>query len=393
MTVTDDPASSDDVEALLRRATSGLDISPAPLRTVERRARQRRHRRHGVLAAGATVLVLLAGVAVVDLTGDDGSEHVVSATQPEPQAGASAPQPLLVPGGPSLRVIEGNAEPTQVRRRLDELTPSGPTRWWTAEPEWLQVGGVELADGRRFGLANRFADGEPFGQYVLDEIGPEHTSVGSVPITVDAPGAWNVELGIVGAVGSDVVFVQTSTFTPELANDPQTPASTPRSTAQTVFTYDVDTGARRTVSEDGGGGLASSAGGILARSIGADCTITVQPLSETGEPRELHGGCPAGFEGLAGLAIELEVSPDGRYVAVLWSMIRPTGLPDSRLDVLDAQTGTRVYEVETEEWPVASLAWTGERTLTAAVDPGTASAPRGGDPVTVETLEWEGVGG
>jgi hypothetical protein len=384
----DDPTIPEELRTRLRRASQSQDVGPATLDQVQQRARQRRRRRRALVSAGAVSVVLVAGLAVAALAGDR-SERVVTLTRPERTDPASAPQPLLVPGGPTgAEVVLDGLDTTAAGIRLDELTVDGTRTWWATEPGWRPRTAVVLADGRRFGLADGAEQSEHAGAFGLDEIDADGRTVDRRSLDAATPGGGSTSVAILGASGTEVILQRTTTPAPTGA------AGETLVETSSIVAVDVDSGAERTVVATGGDlGVAAASADVLVRSIGTDCTLTVQPLHGTEAPRELDGSCPPGVEdGYEGMAISLATSPDGRYAAVVWTMLRPTGLPDTRLTVIDLDTGAVVQEgTRGGDEPVAQLAWTGERRVSLAVADGAAPFEVGDGPVRVDSIGWAGL--
>lgn len=400
MNATDDPTIPDDLGELLRGASRAQAVTPAPLGSVQHRARQRRRRRHGVVACGAAAVVLLAGLAIAQVATDDGTERVETATTVPVDGRGSAAQPLLVPGGPTAAEVVGDGgSALMAGRQLDELTSAGVQRWWTTEPGWRPSEAVVLADGRRFGIARAAGEGplvsNEESEVALDEIGPGGRTIDRRVLAVDAPTDSTTSVTLLGASGTEVVLERTTSSNPGTGGPGDGMTGVQITSSSTVTALDVDTGEERPVTEGTGGGLAAAAGDVLVRSVGTDCTITVQPLASDDDPRELDGGCPTTSEdldGLEGMAIGLAVSPDGRYAGVLWTMIRMTGLPDVRVAIIDLGTGEIVQDgTQEDDEPVATMAWTGDRTLSLAVDEDGAPFTVGEGPVEVAAVPWSGM--
>lgn len=384
----DDPAIPADLGELLRQASRSQAVGPAALGAVQQRARQRRRRRRTLASAGAASIVLVVGLALAAVA-DDRSEHVVTLAQPDRVDASSAPQPLLVDGGPTgAEVVADGLDTTAAGTRLDELTTQGTRLWWATEPGWRPSSAVVLADGRRFGLADGAERSAHAGSFALDEIDPDGRSAGGRPLADDEPSGSSTSLSILGASGTEVILLRITQPTPTGDVDGLLRENS------SIVALDVDSGSERTiVGTAGGAGVAAASADVLVRSMGTDCTLTVQPLDGTGSARDLDGGCPEGVEaGLEGMAIDLGTSPDGRYAAVLWMMIRAAGLPDTRLAIIDLDTGTVVQEgTRGGDAPVAQLAWTGTRRVALAVAEGAAPFEMSAGPVRVDSIGWSGL--
>jgi hypothetical protein len=288
---------------------------------------------------------------------------------------ASVPQPLLA------RVVRSGAGGYV----LDELTPSGPRAWWTHTGDGQPTHGVVLADGRRFGLVVDEArvDGVAPGA-TLVELDPSGREVGSRGLALEA-GERSASISLVGAVGDEVVLERSL----EALGEPSDDGSRPILTSTTVSALDVDTGIERKLVGDEQRGLSSAAGGALVRAAGVDCTLSVQGTDGPSEPRTLVGGCAGEVEGLAGMAFAIDVSPDGRYVAVVWGTLRTTGPTEARFEVLDLRSGEVVVAADLQGGFSAPLAWTGLREVSVAVPPEVAAglAGLGGSTVQVQVVE------
>ncbi len=222
MNTIDDPTVPDDLGDLLRSATNRLDVAPASLAAVHRRAQQRRRRRHGRRAGIAAAVLLVAGVAVDQVRGT-GQEETVIATVPRAVEG-SVPQPLLIPHTYQVDELPAGTDPSTAGGALDDVTASGAASWWTTEGIWYPTSAFVLADGRRFGIAvtNPVQPGTPT-EARLDQIGNDGRTVWSRALPLPAPeGSWESirTIRAIGAIGNELIVQRATDFIPD--RDPST---------------------------------------------------------------------------------------------------------------------------------------------------------------------------
>jgi len=388
MSTLDDPVIPDDLSDLLRTGSKHLEVSPAALRSVEHRARRRRHRRHALAASGASgaaVLLLLASLAAVHLASRDEGQ-TVTATDPDTSAVGSVPQPLLIPGGYRLPVDASDGLVEGVD--LDHLTNAGRSLWWETGKGRQPVGAAVLADGRRFGISMAGDVVRHDLTASLDEIGAGGQTESSRPLDTSTADGASVTRSLIGASGTEVVLQRTADR--PVPDQPGTRVVT----ASEIVALDVDSGTERVLATDTGTGVASAAGGQLAFSGSTDCTIRVLPLDGNGADRRLAGGCPEGIHGLTGLAQRLAVSPDGRWAAVVWTMIHNEGEPNRAISIIDLDDGhlDQVLQLGPKE-SADALAWTGDDAVTLAIGGSETDATYRGGRVRIALIGYDLPGG
>lgn len=392
MNTIDDPVIPDDLSHLLRAGTEGLDVTPAPLGSVERRARQRRRRRHSLIAGGAAALVLLAGLAVAQVGRSEPDQQTVIATSP-PAEPDSVPQPLLL-----RKAAEASGLPTGPDEdrggTLVTVTADGATEWWSTTGEWLPAGAFELADGRRFGLATTNSTGLGLAPKArLDEIGDGGRSLSSKTIPLGVPwGSFSASIRAIGVTGNEVVLQREVS-----RQEPIDDGSFKVLTTTTYAAVDVDSGTERPLGEADvkestySGPTSAAADDVMVRTAAARCELTVSRLTGR-EARTVAGGCPRQDGGAVGTVTDIAVSPDGRYAAVL-SRGFQAGSPAQGFEVIDLDDGSSVVGDMTTEGDFQGIAWTGVHVVTIAVDPSQDPIERDEDGVTIRSVPYDRVTG
>lgn len=371
----DDPVIPNDISALVRRASRGLDVAPAALPAVQQRARQRRRRRQGLVAGGAAAVMLLGALVVAQVvTGSDDSQRIITATTGSPELTGTVPQPLLLWGGTPASPNWDDEGERPDGSWLDEITPAGARHWWRSDPGREAVQGVVLPDGRRFGLSlDQGRREDEASAYSLDEIGRDGRTASSTDLVAAEPDPdASLEFSIVGTSGSEVILERRT----DTVHEPTADGGYTFQVESRLVARDVDTGAERVLHESTGTTTAAAAGDRLVIAPGTDCDLQVGSLAGGGDLRTLEGGCPPGVDDLTGLADSLAVSPDGRYAAVVWRMVRLAGPGESMLAVIDLDSGALVGSADlSDRWPATKIGFTGDRQLTMAIDPDAPELP------------------
>jgi hypothetical protein len=389
---TDDPVIPDDLRDLLRSGSADLPVAPAEIRTVERRARQRRHRRRSLLAGGAAVVVLLAGAAVAQVGRAEPEHQTVIATNPPTPAADSVPQPLLLRGTPEGTALVAGAS-WKPGGTLLSVTSSGSTVWWRTSGEWYPVGAYELADGRRFGVATTESTGLGIPPKArLEQIGTDGSPLGSRAIPLAMPdGAFSASIRSIGVTGDEVILQRNVS-----RQVPIDPVSFKVATTTSYAALDVDSGAERPLFDTDEAAYAftpaTAAADVVVQAPDTRCELVVSTL-DGDDPRTVPGACRKQPEGLSGYAQPVAVSPDGRYVAVVWSGIDKAARSTALLDVIDLDDGTPIVSKVLPPDGVQGLAWTGTRHVTIALDQGQPAIEIDEDGVTVRSVPWDATAG
>ncbi|HWJ64444.1 MAG TPA: hypothetical protein VNS19_20905 [Acidimicrobiales bacterium] len=371
MNAIDDPAVPDDLRDLLRAGSADLTVSPAALGSVQRRVRQRRRRRRALVASGAAAVVLLAGLAVAQVGRPAPGHERVLATSPPATDPSSVPQPLLVRREWKASEVPAGTDPNDRGWTLDSLTPAGTSRWWGATSGWHPVGGYELADGRRFGVAATMPTGLGVAPKArLDEISADATTVSSRPLPLEVPwGSFDASIRPIGATGDEIVLQRDVK-----RSEPIDDVFFKVAITTTYTAIDVDSGVERPLFEvDGtpGSGIpaaSAAAADVVVRAEDDGCGIVVSSLTGD-DPRRIAGSCPQRPVGMSGFGIQVTVSPDGRRAAVVWTGTSAGGLGVSLFEVIDLERGESIGTAKVESASLGDQSWTGVRQLSIAVGP------------------------
>ncbi len=127
----------------------------------------------------------------------------------------------------------------------------------------------------------------------------------------------------------------------------------------------------------------------MVEAPGTDCTIEVTTLANA-DRRTLDGGCGGTVPGLAGLATQVRLTPDGRYLAATWNTISTSGPGSEVLTIVDLGTGTVLLTRPLAANGVTQgLAWTGERDLTVALRPDVDPVRWTGSGLSIRSIPWD----
>ena len=395
---TDPDVGTDELWESLRIAAQRLDVRPAPLETVRARSRQRMRRRRAAVGVAATFLVV-AGIATAAVSDQGGKPSLsVQAGGRQVETGhKSVPQALLFPGGLTGKQREERGlPPIQGWTQLDQISAAGArSPWWISTSDWGIGNGVILADGQRIGLAIGYGGTPLAGQHAIQEISDQGVVTDTFPLPDASKPAAKIstDFGIIGASATDVYLVKTPNhrLDPPYPTTPGTPGQGPSVIQVTgnaqVVAFDLATGTLRTLMPSLTG-IAAAARDTLVTFPNPDCTIDVHDQLGTGATHTLDGPCLPGATHAA--AESAVLSPDGRLVAVRWSLFPPVGQGDELLTVTDLHTGSTLYRYDSKS-PLRpdSMAWTSARTLSVALPPAVARhIPTRGNGVQVQPVPF-----
>jgi hypothetical protein len=338
----------------LKRSAADVPAAHRDLSGVRRRAR--RHQRRRASVTGLAVLTAVTSALVAGTMQSSDGQHDV-ATQRDRRRPADA---LVLGSG----AVPDDRGPSGVHPRLEhegnvlaEPMPDGSSVVrWRSSGGWAYAGGaVKRPDGRMVVGVDR-----PAGDQEAKDGGDPRRTERELAVQVAEPDGTVVSTHEVTAPGRYINVIDatdTGVVLDLYANDGVGDAR--------MVWHDLATGDEQVLVESYRQELHAPGvgGGTLADVRPSTCALETFDLADPAAPRTFPGPCTGGAAAAAGAPL---VSPDGRLVAVEWTL---DGHAEGALTVVDVDTGTTLYTAAyprtpaTGDDPVDDFRWTDGTTL------------------------------